>query len=73
MPTSLADYPWKKNFMRLIGLIVAIRFVVGAVAAGQRGYFTQATQTCSSAGTIAVTVMNCNRCEGGLAKAAIAS
>jgi hypothetical protein len=29
----------------------------GAVAAGQRGYFTHATQNCASAGTIAVTVI----------------
>jgi hypothetical protein len=39
--------------MRLIGLLV----IVGAVAAGQRGYFTRATQNCASAGTIAVTVI----------------
>ena len=43
--------------MRLLGLIVLIWLVVGAVAAGQRGYFTHAAQTCSSAGTIAVTVI----------------
>ncbi|WP_167104589.1 hypothetical protein [Mycobacterium sp. DL592] len=43
--------------MRLLGLIVLIWLVVGAVAAGQRGYFTHAAQTCSSAGTTAVTVI----------------
>jgi len=43
--------------MRLLGLIVLIWLVVGAVAAGQRGYFTHAAQTCSNAGTIAVTVI----------------
>jgi hypothetical protein len=30
---------------------------VGAIAAWQRGYITQATQNCASAGTIAVTVI----------------
>ena len=29
---------------------------MGATAAGQRGYFTHASQNCASAGTIAVTV-----------------
>ena len=29
----------------------------GAVAAGQRGYFTHAAQNCASVGTIAVTVI----------------
>ena len=43
--------------MRLVGLLVLVWLVVGAVAASQRGYFTNATQTCSSAGTIAVTVI----------------
>ena len=41
--------------MRLIGLLVIVGS--GAVAAGQRGYFTRATQNCASAGTIAVTVI----------------
>ncbi len=39
--------------MRLIGLLA----IVGAVAAGQRGYFTHATQNCASAGTIALIVI----------------
>ena len=56
---------------RIVGLLVLVWLVVGAVAAGQRGYFTHASQTCASAGTIAVTgplnyfgvnpkVTNCN-------------
>ena len=43
--------------MRLVGLLVLVWLVIGAVAAGQRGYFTHASQTCSSAGTIAMTVI----------------
>ncbi|GAH31887.1 unnamed protein product, partial [marine sediment metagenome] len=31
--------------------------IVGAIAAGQRGYFTHASQNCASAGTIALTVI----------------
>jgi len=42
---------------RIVGLLVLVWLVVGAVAAGQRGYFTHAGQNCASAGTIAVTVI----------------
>ena len=42
---------------RIVGLLVLVWLVVGAVAAGQRGYFTHAAQNCASAGTIAVTVI----------------
>jgi hypothetical protein len=42
--------------MRFVGLLVIVWPVVGAIAAGQRGYFTHASQNCASAGTIALTV-----------------
>jgi len=43
--------------MRFIGLLVIVWLIAGAVAAGQRGFFTHATQNYASAGTIAVTVI----------------
>lgn len=43
--------------MRIVGLLVLVWLVVGAVAAGQRGYLTHAAPNCASAGTIAVTVI----------------
>jgi hypothetical protein len=43
--------------MRLVTLVVVVWLVIGAVAAWQRGYFTNATQNCASAGTTAVTVL----------------
>ncbi|KKC05426.1 hypothetical protein [Mycobacterium nebraskense] len=43
--------------MRIVGLLVLAWLVVGAIAAGQRGYFTHAAENCASAGTIAVTVI----------------
>ncbi len=43
--------------MRFIGLLVLVWLIVGGVAAGQRGYFTHATQNCVSASTTAVTVI----------------
>ena len=43
--------------VRLVGLVVIVWLIVGAIAAFQRGYFTNAAQNCASAGTIAVTVI----------------
>jgi membrane protein YdbS with pleckstrin-like domain len=43
--------------MRFAGILVIVWLVVGSVAAGQRGYFTHASQNCASAGTIALTVI----------------
>ena len=43
--------------MRLVTLVVVVWLVIGAVAAYQRGYFTNAAQNCASAGTTAVTVV----------------
>lgn len=42
---------------RIAGILLLIWLVIGAIAAGQRGYFTHAAQTCSNAGTIAMTVI----------------
>jgi hypothetical protein len=42
---------------RVVGLLVVVWLIVGAIAAFQRGYFTQAAQNCASAGTIALTVL----------------
>jgi hypothetical protein len=43
--------------MRFVGLLVIVWLIVGAIAAYQRGYFTNAEQNCASAGTIALTVI----------------
>jgi len=43
--------------MRVVGLLVLVWLIVGAIAAFQRGYFTHAAQNCAGAGTIAVTVL----------------
>jgi len=42
---------------RLVPLLVIIWLVVGLVAAYQRGYFTDRSQSCAGAGTIVVTVV----------------
>ena len=43
--------------MRYAGLLVIIWAIVGADAAGQRGYFTHAAQNYAGTGTIALTVI----------------
>ncbi|MFD0359876.1 hypothetical protein ACFQZZ_00195 [Nocardia sp. GCM10030253] len=42
---------------RLFSLLVLVWLIIGVVAAGQRGYFTDRDQNCASLGTIAVTVI----------------
>lgn len=43
--------------VRLVSLLVLVWLIIGVVAAGQRGYFTDREQNCASLGTIAVTVI----------------
>ena len=42
--------------MRVGGLVLLIWLVIGAVAAGQRGYYGSSSTTCAHAGTIVATV-----------------
>ncbi|MFE3444417.1 hypothetical protein ACFXNW_15420 [Nocardia sp. NPDC059180] len=42
---------------RLLMIAVVIWLLIGALAAGQRGYFTDREQNCASIGTVAVTVI----------------
>jgi hypothetical protein len=43
--------------MRLVSLLVLLWLIVGAIAAGQRGYFGSSDTNCASLGTIAVTIV----------------
>lgn len=43
--------------MRFGTLLLLIWLVIGAIAAGQRHYFTTASTNCAGAGTIAVTIL----------------
>ena len=42
--------------MRVGGLVVLIWLVIGAIAAGQRGYFGSSSVTCAHDGTIVGTI-----------------
>jgi hypothetical protein len=39
------------------GVLILIWFVIGAIAAGQRGYFNNDSTSCAKAGTIAITIV----------------
>ncbi|WP_420749325.1 hypothetical protein [Rhodococcus sp. O3] len=43
--------------MRIVTLVVLIWLVVGAIAAGQRGYFSGTEQNCAGVATVVVTVL----------------
>ena len=42
---------------RLITVLLIIWLAIGAIAAGQRGYYRGGSDTCAHAGTIAVTIL----------------
>ena len=42
--------------MRVGGLVLLIWLVIGAIAAGQRGYYGSSADNCAHAGTIVATV-----------------
>jgi hypothetical protein len=43
--------------MRLASVLILVWLLIGAVAAGQRHYYTTASADCAGAGTIAVTLL----------------
>ena len=43
--------------MRVGSLVVLIWLIIGAIAAGQRGYYGSSSTTCAHAGTILVTII----------------
>jgi len=43
--------------MRLGSVVLLIWLIIGAIAAGQRHYYTGSSENCAGAGTIAVTIL----------------
>lgn len=41
----------------IVGLIVVVWLTIGAVAAGQRGYYSGSDKSCADASTIALTIV----------------
>jgi hypothetical protein len=42
--------------MRIGAVVLLIWLIIGAIAAGQRGYYRSSPENCARAGTIAVTI-----------------
>jgi hypothetical protein len=42
--------------MRLGAVILLIWFIIGAIAAGQRGYYGSSSASCAGAGTVIATI-----------------
>jgi len=52
--------PWAQNpevAMRLVWGLIVVWLLIGALAAGQRHYYTTSSANCAGAGTIAVTIL----------------
>jgi hypothetical protein len=43
--------------MRIGAIVLLVWLVIGAIAAGQRGYYNSSRESCAKGGTIAVTVV----------------
>jgi hypothetical protein len=43
--------------MRIGPIIIVIWLIIGAIAAGQRGYYSGSVGSCTKAGTIVVTIL----------------
>jgi hypothetical protein len=43
--------------MRAGSIVLLIWLIIGAIAAGQRGYYDSSPPTCADAGTIVVTIL----------------
>ena len=41
----------------IFGVLVVIWLIIGAIAAGQRGYYSNSDANCAKAGTILVTIV----------------
>jgi hypothetical protein len=45
------------QLMRIVGVLVVIWLVIGALAAGQRGYYGSSAENCAGVATIGVTIV----------------
>ena len=47
----------RSRISSVVGLLVVVWLIIGAVAAGQRGYYKGGAENCAGLGTIAVTII----------------
>ena len=57
MATGYGGYRRRSALSGLIGVILVIWFIIGALAAGQRHYYDSGSANCAHFSTIAVTIL----------------
>lgn len=55
--TTETGYRRRHTLSRVIGILLVIWLIIGAIAAGQRGYYGSAKSNCASVSTIIVTIL----------------
>jgi membrane protein YdbS with pleckstrin-like domain len=50
-------YRRRSGLARLIGVLLIVWLIIGAIAAGQRHYYSSAKTNCASVATITVTIL----------------
>jgi hypothetical protein len=43
--------------LRILSTLIVVWLIIGAIAAGQRGYYSSSSTNCARAGTITVTIL----------------
>lgn len=52
-----SGYRTRSGIARVIGILVVVWLVIGAIAAGQRGYYGSGKDNCASVSTTVVTII----------------
>ena len=55
--TMRSDYRRRSGIARLVTILLVVWLIIGAIAAGQRHYYTKRDQSCASVSTMLVTIL----------------
>src|SRR5262245_30374044 len=56
-PMAIAPGASRRWHVRILVGVVVVWLIIGAIAAGQRGYYSRSSTNCAQAGTVAVTIV----------------
>lgn len=54
---TYSTYRRRSTVTRIVGIVVVLWLVIGAIAAGQRHYYSSAKTNCAGVSTVAVTIL----------------
>jgi len=54
---AIAPGTCRRWHVRILVGVVVVWLIIGAIAAGQRGYYSRSSTNCAQAGTVAVTIL----------------